>query len=118
VYGLGWGVVAGIVGATSVWVYFAERGWPHYLYHGWAFLFTGLLLIGIATVRGRPLRGLGALVFAIGVFSWVYYLTDSGAVLEARLIHVGFGLLFSIGWAVLGLWLWVGGTRQSKETYA
>jgi len=53
------------------------------------------------------------LLLAMGAFGWVYYLTDSGAVLEARPVHIGFGLLFSLGWAALGLALLRGGLRQA-----
>ena len=45
------------------------------------------------------------MVLATGVFGWVYNLTDSGAILEARSMHIGFGLLFSLGWVVLGVGL-------------
>jgi hypothetical protein len=38
-----------------------------------------------------------------------YYFTDSGAILEWRLVHIGFGLLFSLGLVALGLALWRGG---------
>jgi hypothetical protein len=93
VYGSGWGVVAAIVGGESVWVYFAQRRWPHYLSDWLLFMFTGLTLIGIATVREKPLRGTGALALAMGAFGWGYYLTDTGAVFEACSVHIGFGLL-------------------------
>jgi hypothetical protein len=39
-------------------------------------------------------------------------LTDSGAVLEARSVHIGFGLLFSLGWVVLGVGL---GTKRAPR---
>src|SRR5215203_184450 len=48
------------------------------------FMLTGLTLMGLATVRSGWSRGTGAVVLATGVFGWVYNLTDSGAVLEAR----------------------------------
>jgi hypothetical protein len=43
----------------------------------------------------------------MGVLGWGYYVTDSDAILEARSIHVGFGLLFSLGWVALGVTLWL-----------
>jgi hypothetical protein len=46
---------------------------------------------------------LGILLVVLGALGWAYYVTDSGAVLEARLAHVGFGALFSIGWIALGV---------------
>ncbi len=69
-------------------------------------LFAGLLLAGIALAATRTLRGSGALLLVMGASGWIYYLTDSDAILQARSVHVGFGLLFSLGWLVLGLTLW------------
>jgi hypothetical protein len=43
------------------------------------------------------------LVLATGAFGWTYYVTNSGAVLEAHLPHVGFGVLFGLGWLALGV---------------
>ncbi len=54
------------------------------------------------------------MVLAMGVFGLVYYATDSGAILETRPVHVGFGLLFSLGWVALGLGLLAAGTRQAR----
>ena len=66
--------------------------------------------MGMAIDRARTLRGLGALTLAIGAFGWGCGLTDGvgNVVLEAalRLVHFGFGLLFSLGWVVPGLGLW------------
>ena len=58
------------------------------------------------------------MVLATGVFGWVYYLTDSGAVLEARSVHVGFELLFSLGWVVLGVELLAAGTKRAPRPQA
>ncbi len=55
------------------------------------------------------------MVIATGVFGLVYYATDPGAALETRLLHVGFGLLFSLGWVALGLGLLAAGTRQARR---
>jgi succinate dehydrogenase/fumarate reductase flavoprotein subunit len=74
-------------------------------------MLTGLTLMGVDTVRSEWSRRTGAVVLATGVFGWVYNLTDSGAVLEARSVHVGFGLLFSLGWVVLGVGLLAAGTK-------
>ena len=108
VYAWGWSVVSAIVGEE----------WPHYL-PGWSlFMLTGLTLMGVALVRSGCSRGTGAVVLATGVFGWVYNLTDSGAVLEARSVHVGFGLLFSVGWVVLGVVLLAAGTKRSPRAQA
>jgi hypothetical protein len=118
VYGSGWGVVAGIVGSESVWAYFAQRGWPHYLSDWLLFMLTGLTLIGLASVKEKPLRGMSALALALGTFGWIYDLTDAGAVLEARSVHIGFGLLFSLGWVALGVRLFAAGTRPAPRPQA
>ena len=55
------------------------------------------------------------MVLAMGMFGLVYYVTDSGAILETRPVHVGFGLLFSLGWVAVGLGLLVAGTRQARR---
>jgi hypothetical protein len=108
VYAWGWSVVSAIVGEE----------WPEYL-PGWLlFMLTGLTLMGLAIVRSGWSRGTGAVVLATGVFGWVYNLTDSGAVLEARSVHVGFGLLFSVGWVVLGVGLLAAGTKRSPRPQA
>jgi hypothetical protein len=118
VYAWGWSVVSVIVGGEAVWAYFAQREWPHYLASWLLFMLSGLTLMGVATVRSGWSRRTGAVVLATGVFGWVYNLTDSGAVLEARSVHVGFGLLFSVGWVVLGVGLLAAGTKQSPRPRA
>jgi hypothetical protein len=64
---------------------------------------AGLPLVGIAAFGTRNLRGLGTLLLVMGALGWLYYVTDAGAVLEARLAHVVLAALFSIGWIALGL---------------
>jgi hypothetical protein len=118
VYGLGWGVVAGIVGGEFVRVYFAQRGWAQHLHDSLFFILSGLTLVGISTIRGKPLRWMGELALAMGAFGWGYYLTDTGAVLEARSVHIGFGLLFSLGWVTLRVALWAAGTRPAQRPQA
>ncbi len=113
-YAWGWSLVGAIVGGEAVWAYFAQRGWPHYLTDWLLFMLIGLMFVGIATARSGPLRG-GALVLATVVFGWVYYLTDSGAVLAIRSVHVGFGLAFSLGWVALGIWLSMAGTTSARR---
>jgi hypothetical protein len=106
VYAWGWSVMGAIVGGED---------WSHYLAAWLLFLLTGLTLMGVATVRSEWSRGTGAVVLATGLFGWVYNLTDSGAVLEARSVHIGFGLLFSLGWVVLGVGL---GTKRAPRPQA
>jgi hypothetical protein len=96
VYAWGWSVM----GDLAAWLFF---------------LLTSLTLMGVATVWSEWSRGTGAVVLATGVFGWVYNLTDSGAVLEARSVHIGFGLLFCLGWVVLGVGL---GTKRAPRPQA
>ena len=78
-------------------------------------LFSGLLLVGFALAGTETLRVLGAFLVAMGSFGWAYHLTDSGAIFEARLVHVGFGVLFALGWVAMGLVPWTGGyAREAK----
>src|SRR5215211_3810371 len=118
VYAWGWRVVSAIVGGEAVLAYFAQRAWPHYLASWSLFMLIGLTLMGVATVRSGWSRRISAVVLATGVFGWVYNLTDSGAVLEARSVHIGFGLLFSLGWVVLGVELLAAGTKRSPRPQA
>jgi hypothetical protein len=119
VYAWGWSVVRAIVGGEeAVWAYFAQREWPHYLASWSLFMLTGLTLMGVATVRSGWSRRTGAVVLSTGVFGWIYNLTDSGAVLEARSVHIGFGLLFSLGWVVVGVVLLGAGTKRASRPQA
>ena len=110
-----WGVVHGIAYVDPLYLYLVDRGVSPYLVDWLVPMLTGLTLVGLAIVRTSTVRGLGALLLAMGAFGWVYYLTDSGAVLEARPVHIGFGLLFSLGWAALGLALWRGECGKSNN---
>ena len=101
-FGPVWGVMESIADFETLYVFFAHLRLPPYLI-GWLLpLLTGLTLVGIATVETRTLNSLGTLPLAMGVFGWIYYLTDSGALLEARSVHVGFGLMFGLCWVALG----------------
>jgi hypothetical protein len=81
-------------------------------------LLAGLVLVGIANIRSRRSGALRMLPLAMGVFGWSYYFTDTGAVLEARSFHIGLGLLFSLGWMVLGFWLGAESRRQVEQRRA
>jgi hypothetical protein len=118
VYAWGWSVVEAIVGGGAVGAYFVQREWPHYLASWLWFMLTGLTLMGLATIRSGWSRGTGAVVLTTAVFGWVYNSTDSGALLEARSVHIGFGLLFSLGWVVLGVGLLGAGTKRTLRPQA
>jgi hypothetical protein len=106
-----WGVMRSVASIGPLYLYLVDKGVPPYLFHWLVPMLLGLTLVGVAAVRTRTLRGLGALLLATGTFGWVYYFTDSGAILEARPVHIGFGLLFSLGWVALGLAICSGGAR-------
>ena len=78
-------------------------------------LFVGLLFVGVALLGTRTLRVLGSLLLAMGSFGLAYHFTDSGAIFEARLVHVGLGALFSLGWVAVGLALWKKDRSQPQE---
>jgi hypothetical protein len=84
-----------------------------------AALFVGLILVGSALlVRASARRALGVLLLAMGASGWAFLFTDSGAIFETRSVHIGFGILFSLGWMTLGLALRAGGALRAKEPHA
>jgi hypothetical protein len=111
-----WGMAESVTNVDSLYVFFADLRLPPYLV-GWLFpMVSGMTLVGSATVGAKDLRYIGSSVLAIGAFGWLYYLTDSGAILEARLVHVGFGLLFGLGWVALGCAFWARGAYRTNES--
>jgi hypothetical protein len=115
VYGWGMSVVEAVAGFLPVWAFFAQRGWSPYLLDWVVMMLAGLTLMGVATARRKQWGGMGALVLVMAALGWGYYLTDTGAVLEARSVHIGFGLLFSLGWVVLGVGLLAAGTWRAQS---
>lgn len=124
--GAGLGVVHGLSSVTSLASSIVRNSWPpryggfHYVLHDvWLpIMLAGLTLVGLASVGQGRLRRAGALALAMGASGWLYFLTDSGAMLKTRVLHVGFGLLFSVGWIALGLALWArsrSGTRELES---
>jgi hypothetical protein len=78
-------------------------------------LFVGLLFVGVALLRTGTSRVLGSLLVAMGSFGLAYRLTDSGAIFEARLLHVGLGALFSLGWVAVGVALWKKDSSEPQD---
>jgi hypothetical protein len=119
------GLVLGLVGSAMgaayavPWSAFATRddwlvllAWLDTVLFWWLqVMLMGLLLAGVAAVDARKSPGLGILLLAMGAFGWAYYFTDSGAILEARSVHVAFAILFSLSWVALGLALLREGMR-------
>ena len=104
-----WGLVGAHFGGEAVWLYFVRRGWPHFMSSWLLFMLAGLSILGVWALRGGPTRSRipGSLVLATGAFGWPYYVTNSGAVLEAPWAHVGFGVLFGLGWMASGVGLFL-----------
>jgi hypothetical protein len=82
------------------------KGWPPQLLDWFPWLLVGLTLVGIASVRTRPLRGWDSLPLAMGLCGWAYYFTDFGSAVQMRAAHVLFGVLFGLSWVRLGYVLW------------
>jgi hypothetical protein len=91
--------------SSLVWLDTPLMWWLHVM-------LIGLPLAGISVIGARMQRDQGVLLLTIAAFGWAYYATDSGAILEARTAHVGFGALFSLGWIALGLVLLKRGSKQ------
>jgi hypothetical protein len=113
-----WGVVDSIADVGPLYAFFVKLRLSTHLFSWLLPMLSGLTLVGIATVETRTFRSIGTLPLAMGVFGWIYYLTDSGAVLEARAVHVGFGLLFGLSWVTFGSALWKVGTPQTSGSHA
>ncbi len=106
------GAVDGVADGDPLREYLTGTGWPAHLSVWLVPLLAGLTIVGVAAVPRRPLRGLGVAALAMGSFGWCYYLTDPGAVLEARAVHVGSGLLFGLAWVACGAWVWSRAARR------
>ena len=106
------GVVDGVADGDPAREYLTRSGWPAYMSVWLVPLLFGLTIVGAAAVLRRPLRGLGVAALTMGSSGWCYYLTDPGAVLEARAVHVGSGLLFGLAWVACGAWVWARGARR------
>jgi hypothetical protein len=108
------GVVVGLVGTVLgllATVVGEENGvdlWatlPHL--GGWwrTLLYTGLTVVGVATLVKDAPRLLGALVLASGTLGWVSLLTDPGffgVLVPIRALHVAFAALFCLSCVVWG----------------
>jgi hypothetical protein len=109
-----WGILDAVVPAGP-WIarIVAERGLPGALawWTSWTVpLLTGLTLIGVdAIVTAKSSQWWDVLPLVIGVFGWVYYVTDEHKVLSMPSLHIATGILFGLGWVALGY------TRLSKK---
>jgi hypothetical protein len=100
------GTVVGLVGS----VVDEEHGIAHWatiphLGGGRTLLYTGLTVVGVATLGKDAPRLLGALVLGSGTLGWVSLLTDpgySGILVSMRSLHVAFAALFCLSCVVWG----------------
>jgi hypothetical protein len=77
---------------------------PH-LGGGRTLLYTGLTVVGVATLSKDVSRLLGGLVLGSGILGWVSLLTDpdfSGVLVSMRSLHVAFAALFCLSCVVWG----------------
>jgi hypothetical protein len=100
------GSAEGIVHGVADWSFWyarvAGKGWFYLLFDWLSLVLVGFALVGIATAGTEALRRWGALILTMVTFGWAYCLTDSGNAIETYTGHVVFGILFSLGWIVLG----------------
>lgn len=115
--GAAWGVALSFVDGPSLWGYLAVRDWYARIFFWWLpALLLGVMLAGIGSVGKQESRGYGALLISMGLSGWVYYFTDPPQTLPgAHAIHVVFGLLFSLGWVMLGHAFWKRGSRRGTR---
>ena len=115
--GAGWGFVAGVIIAPTIYGQLGERSWDHciaqecglslLLSAPLTWLLVGLTVVGLSAIRKGTLRDWGHLLLTLALCGWVYQLTDDKTgIVDVRSVHVVFGILFSLGWIVLGYALW------------
>ena len=78
-------------------------GWLVPSWIDWApILYAGLTVSGIAAVGTKALGILRYLPPTVAAIGWVYYFTDEFGAGGMRLVHIGAGALFGLGWVALG----------------
>ena len=125
--GAGWLAIRGVVDAPTLYRQLGERNWGHgvgqecgfcllqklssLLNHPLTWLFVGLTIVGLTTLRKEVPRDWGFLLVAMVLFGWVYQLTDDATgILDVRSVHVAFGILFGLSWIPVGY-----GLRSTKN---
>ena len=100
--GVGLGLLGSVVDeehGTGLWATLTHLG------GGRTLLYTGLTVVGVATLGNDVPRLLGALVLGSGTLGWVFLLTDpdlSGILVSMRSLHVAFAALFCLSCVVWG----------------
>ena len=120
--GTAWGFLDGVFD-VPLWyffwhTYFPRQGWLLGAVNWVSFLSGGLVLVGLALIWTRALRRWGDLVFGMGAVGLVYAFTETGDATATRLVHVAFGVVFSLGWVTFGYALFRSvGNRQSDISH-
>jgi hypothetical protein len=97
----------------------AATGLPAKVFRWFPMLPIGMATVGIGSMRTGALRGWGLLPLVMGLFGGAYQLTDLGGVLRIGYVgyaHVMFGVVYSLGWIVLGCLLWLKRSATNPHT--
>ena len=94
----------------------AATGLPAKVFRWFPMLPIGMATVGIGSMRTGALRGWGLLPLVMGLFGGAYQLTDLGGVLMIGYAHVMFGVVYSLGWIVLGCLLWLKRSATNPHT--
>jgi hypothetical protein len=71
-------------------------------------------MVGLSTLRREVLGHWGLLLITMAFSGCIYQLTDDKTgIIDARSVHVVFGILFSLGWVLIGYALWLSSNRAS-----
>ena len=93
----------------------AATGLPTKVLRWFPVLPIGMATVGIGSVRTGALGGWGLVPLVMGLFGGAYLITDSGVVPEIDHAHVTFGVVYGLGWIVLGCLLWTKRTATNSH---
>ena len=94
----------------------AVTGLPAKVFRWIPMLPIGMATVGIGSIRAGALGGWGPLPLVMGLLGGAFQLTDSGGVFRLGYAHVVFGVVYSLGWIVLGCLLWPKRTATNAHT--
>ena len=133
--GAGWFVIKGVMHAPILYSQLGEKTWGTppgaqeeyglsllaklYLLANspLTWLLVGLGMVGLSAARREVLRRWGLLLLTLAFSGWVYQLTDEvTGIVDLRSVHVVFGILFSLGWLLLGYALCSSKKRASQTS--
>jgi hypothetical protein len=93
----------------------AATGIPVRVFRWFPMLPIGMATVGIGSMRTGALGGWGLLPLVMGLLGEAYLFTDLG-VPRIGYAYVMFGLVYSLGWIVLGCLLWPKRTATNPHT--